>query len=109
MPRTRPGMTGQLMAMPGFDGALPELLRSRRLARDLVLYDPQDVRHDAVELEVLRRVDGGDAGLLEHGFIVGRNDAADDDRHVVETRLAILVTTSFTSGMCEPHGSQAYT
>src|SRR4051794_30547874 len=39
-----------------------------------------DVAHDPVDLEVLRRVDAGDAGG-EHLALVGRgDDAADDDR-----------------------------
>src|SRR5712664_1944184 len=53
-------------------------------ATDSAFHDPQHVAHHAVELEVLRRIDGGDAGLPERGGIVGRNDAADDDRHVIK-------------------------
>src|SRR6266576_1608021 len=52
------------------------------------LHDPQHVAHHLVELEVLRRVDGGDAGFLQRGGVVGRDDAADHDRHAVEAGVA---------------------
>src|SRR5262249_29977678 len=44
--------------------------------------DLDDVGHDAVELEVLRCVDRCDTGLPQRGFVIGRNDAADHDRHL---------------------------
>src|SRR5512139_2530327 len=44
--------------------------------------DAHQVRHDAVELEILWRVDGGDAGLFQRGGIRGRDDAAHHQRHL---------------------------
>ena len=46
--------------------------------------DAHDVGHDAVELEILRRIDGGDARLLQHLCVFRRDDAADHDRDVFE-------------------------
>jgi CheY-like chemotaxis protein/nitrogen-specific signal transduction histidine kinase len=46
------------------------------------LDDAHHVRHDAVQFEILRRIDCGDAGLLQRGGVLGRNDAADHQRHV---------------------------
>ena len=61
--------------------------RSQRTTMPLVgrrLHDPHDVGHDAVDLEILGRVDGGHAGVLERAGILGRDDAADHDRDVPE-------------------------
>ena len=44
--------------------------------------DAHQVRHDAVQLEILRRVDRGDAGFLQRRGVLRRNDAADHHRHV---------------------------
>ena len=53
-----------------------------------VLHNPQHVGHHPVELEILRGIDGRDPGSLERSGIVGRNDAADDDRHVIKAGVA---------------------
>ena len=42
--------------------------------------DAHDVGHDAVELEILGRIYGGDARLLQHLCVFRRDDAADHDR-----------------------------
>src|SRR5262249_37871730 len=51
----------------------------RRTCR--VLHDLDDLAHDLREIEVLRRIDAGDAGGFQLRFVLGRDDAADDDRH----------------------------
>ena len=45
-----------------------------------------DVAHDQREVEVLRRVDRGDAGVLQRLHVGERDDAADDDRDVARRR-----------------------
>ena len=50
--------------------------------------ETHDVAHDVVELEVLRRVHGGDAEGFELYLIFGRDDAADDDGNVAQAFLA---------------------
>src|SRR4029079_2922233 len=49
------------------------------------------IGHDAVQIEILGRIDLGDAQLLEHQHILGRDDAAGDDRHMAEPRGAHAV------------------
>ena len=39
------------------------------------------------EVEILGRVDAGDAGGLQLRLVLGRNDAADDDRQMAEAGL----------------------
>ena len=45
-----------------------------------------EVEHDAVQVEILRRVDARDAELLQHQRVLRRNDAAGDHRDVAEAR-----------------------
>jgi hypothetical protein len=47
-----------------------------------------DVAHDLGEVEVLGRVDTGDARLDHRLGVGGRDDAADHDRHVTDARFA---------------------
>ncbi len=49
--------------------------------------DAHQIAHDAVELEILRRVDLGDAGAFERAGVLRRDNAADHDRHIVEAGL----------------------
>src|SRR4029077_20132600 len=44
--------------------------------------DTDDVRHDAVQFKVLRRVNGRDPGPLELRGILRRNYSAHDHRHI---------------------------
>ena len=46
------------------------------------LNDPHDVGHDAIQFEILRRVNRRNAGLFQPGCVLRRDDAADDHRHV---------------------------
>ena len=43
------------------------------------------IGHDLRDLEVLRRVDAGDAHLLQRAGVFWRDDAADDNRDIAET------------------------
>ena len=52
-----------------------------------VFDDAHHVGHDPVQFEVLRRVDLGDAGILQGAGILRWNNAADHDRHVVDAGL----------------------
>jgi hypothetical protein len=45
-------------------------------------HERHDVAHDPREVEVLRRVDGRDAGLLQRRDVGLGDDPADDDRRV---------------------------
>ena len=47
-----------------------------------------DVEHDAVQLEVLGRIDAGNALGQERGGVLVGYDPADNDRHVTEARGA---------------------
>ena len=55
--------------------SLSKGMRQKVLLTSALLHDPDQVRHDAVELEILRRVDRGDAGLFE--FLAGRSERPD--------------------------------
>src|SRR5262245_11985875 len=46
------------------------------------IHDADDVRHDSIEVEILGRIDGGDASLLEGLRVLRRDNAADDDGDV---------------------------
>src|SRR5882724_3077948 len=61
----------------------------RRLSAALgpAFNNPHQVGHDAVQLEILGRIDRGDTGLLQLFGVLRRNDAADHDRHVVDAGL----------------------
>ncbi len=62
-----------------FEPELPR--RSRRLAAALT-HNRDDVHHDPVELEILRRIDPGHAAGLQRLGILVRDDAAQDQRYV---------------------------
>ena len=51
-------------------------------------HERDQVTHDGVQLEVLRRVHARNAGLTQALRIGFRNDAADDDRHIAQSGLA---------------------
>ena len=53
---------------------------SNTIARD----ETHDLRHDLVELEILRRVDGSGTHGFQGGRVLRRNDAADHDGDVVD-------------------------
>ena len=55
---------------------------SRRALAVLCIDEADEIGHDAVEVEILGRIDLGDAQLLEHQHILRRDDAARHDRHV---------------------------
>ena len=60
--------TGMALCLPKRDGRDKYPAMTKNYSRlVLALDDPHQVAHDAVELEILRRVDGGDAGLLQFG------------------------------------------
>ena len=74
---------------PGLGPIVPSLSSLGHAPRVKTGFDFLDDRaEDGVDLEILGRVDRRDAGRLQSRHVRGRNDAADNQRHVFEAGRA---------------------
>src|SRR5215470_2942853 len=90
-PRSRRCSTTSPPPEPGCAAAAATTATRREGSRHLLggaVDDTQDVRQDAIELEILGRVDGANAGGFQRARILRRDDPADYHRHVAQARGA---------------------